>query len=58
MQACQVIGSRALAASRLTRRVVGTTRPGASRSTSHATTAYVASTAAVIRNGAVLPTLV
>lgn len=34
---------------------MGTTRPGASRSTSHASTAYPASAAAVIRNGAVCP---
>jgi hypothetical protein len=39
MQACQVIGSFALATTRLARLVVGTVRPGASRIKSHATTA-------------------
>src|SRR5215217_519228 len=57
MQACQVMGSFALATSRVIREVCGTTRAGASRSTSHETTAYTARTPAVIRNGAFSPTL-
>src|SRR5512132_1459438 len=56
MQACQAIGSLAAAASRVVTDVVGTTRPGASRRKSQATTAYTARTAAVIRNGACSPT--
>src|SRR3954454_2274626 len=52
------MGSRALAESRAIREVVGAVRPGASRRTSQAAIAYAASTPAVIRNGALAPTLV
>jgi len=55
MHACQVIGSFALATTRVARLVVGAVRPGASRSTIHETTANTARAVAVIRNGDLSP---
>src|SRR5689334_1418054 len=53
--ACQVMASRAVDASRRPSGSDGTTRPGASRSSTKASTAYTASAAAVSRNGAAMP---
>src|ERR1039458_1348710 len=51
MHACHVMDSRTVAARRAPNGSVGTVRPGASRITSPAPTAYTARTTAVIRNG-------
>src|ERR1035437_9608962 len=51
MHACHVMDSRDVAVRRATSGSVGTVRSGASRITTHATTAYTARMTAVIRNG-------